>query len=825
MMPGRSSNIDEENQPLIQKRPWLEEFEEEPVGGFPGNPKFRDQVMLAFRVAFFACILASAIWIPATKPYVPEGYARYIPLSVLMIVFTMNPVFGGIVGNATAAIEGTFFAVLNIFVLRGFFPDGVQPGDGHLSLVSIVGWVDVIIFNFIFVTMDLRQGVKFFALGHNTGYLLSFLNPQDTMVFSKNFKINPNGTAVICLKVTCIACFLTMCANLLPVPFRFAYMDMKVNARRVSAFVAKNFLSSVEYYRGGSGSILIEKQMMSTLKVEKEIAAMGDSIGSAWYEGFDIGRNGTVRQLHENHHALMSDLLLITKGLEIAIKTEDFASSHHTIMKEIGEASSKLVEDTGGLLMAVTDAARDGDINSSEQVALEQKEEAVTEDLKELAKDFDTIRRNWTPIHREVLNEAYFVFSLSAYARKVCEYSKKLRDDPPEGEHFFGALLKSIKGAFTCEGATDAHSAIAIRCWIALMIGFVYGVFVDHYGGACAITVVFLQSTRVAPDILASLKVLQAVAISSVLSSIIFSRSCETGYGEVLLPLFSFLFWWLMLYVHFSGCSFATIGLLSAALSPFTLVVRCPDTEMVSGEQGAKPLWINIRGFMLALLIMSICEFFSSADSLAKLSYENLNAAISQIIKATEAVWGDEDPGDAIAPVPKMLADAKMYGVAAVQEPRLWKTKWKYDLLEESCTWIGYMEIDVQNLRHAMRGGEGDTAGVFSVLKQLPSFERMRKDLMETMEDSRAISYDLLKHEEGLFEGMSKLVGLEGVDELDGYDDALADVNTLDMIKFPEKEIESIEDDLLCQISIIFVMLQFQVTRVAHVIRACVREA
>jgi hypothetical protein len=33
------------------------------------------------------------------------------------------------------------------------------------------------------------------------------------------------------------------------------------------------------------------------------------------------------------------------------------------------------------------------------------------------------------------------------------------------------------------------------------MLGFIYGVVLDNYGGAAAVTIVFLQSQRVAPDI------------------------------------------------------------------------------------------------------------------------------------------------------------------------------------------------------------------------------------------------------------------------------------------------------------------------------------
>jgi hypothetical protein len=204
-----------------------------------------------------------------------------------MIFFTMQPVFGSIIGSATAAIGGTFWAVLNAFILRGFFPEGVVPGDGHFSLASIVGWLDLSIFNMIFLTMDLRPGMKMFAMGHNTGYLLAFLNPNDMSVWSKNFKINPEGTAVSCLKVTAIACSLTVLANLLPYPFRFAVADMKANAKRMSAYVAKNFISSVDYYRGTHASVLIEKQMESTEEVEAEIDKSGASISGAFFEGFD----------------------------------------------------------------------------------------------------------------------------------------------------------------------------------------------------------------------------------------------------------------------------------------------------------------------------------------------------------------------------------------------------------------------------------------------------------------------------------------------------------------------------------------------------------
>jgi hypothetical protein len=814
-----------ENTPLLKKgRTWLGEFDDMPVGGMPGNPGYIRDIRLAFRTAFFACVLASAIWIPETKPYVDQGLAKFVPLSVLMIFFTMQRVFGGIIGSATAAIGGTFWAVANIFILRGFFPDGVTPGDGFLSPASIVGWVDLALFNFIFLTMDLRPGMKMFAMGHNTGYLLAFLNPADQSVWSKNFKINPNGTAVSCLKVTFLACSLTVCANLLPFPFGFALADMKDNARRVSAYMAKNFISSVEYYRGTKASVIIEKQMESTAKVAAEIDASGASISGAFFECFDIGTKGTVRHLHEAHKSLMGELLEITKAMEIAIKTEDFAESHVKLMDKFGEASSALADSTGELLMSMTEKAADGDVSTEEKNELEAQENKVLEDLKTLAIDFDTARRAYPCVHKEMMNESFFAFALSSYSRRVVNYSKALRTDPPTGQTFGEMVWASFKGIFTLEGAPEHHKAIAIRCWVALMLGFLYGVFLDNYGGAAAVTIVFLQSTRVAPDIDSSLKILQAVAIASILSAIIYSRSCQTGYGEYLLPFLSLCYWWGMLYVHFSGCSFAQIGLLAAALSPFVLVVRCPPADEVSGRAGALPLWIGVRGFLIALFIMSLAEYLSNTDGLCHISYTALDKALSAIKDSLEVACNEEDPNEALSPVGHENETAKTFGKAAVMEPRGWKAKWKYDLVVDVTKQVDLMRLDVLFMRSAMQGADGKTKGVFSVLKEMgDTFANMKGDLMTSMADAQQVTNELLKHEWGEFEGMKRLKSLEGTDTLDGWEEAIDAVNK--GVEWPKDQILTLEDDLLIQISIIFMMLNGINSRVAAIIAACVRQS
>ena len=119
----------DEEQPLLEKksRPWLGDFEAPPVGGYPGNGAYSSNWQIALRCSFNASLLACIIWIPATKPYVQDGFAKYVPLTILMIFFNIHKVFGVVVDNTSGVLFGTIFAFLNIFILRGFFPDGVTP--------------------------------------------------------------------------------------------------------------------------------------------------------------------------------------------------------------------------------------------------------------------------------------------------------------------------------------------------------------------------------------------------------------------------------------------------------------------------------------------------------------------------------------------------------------------------------------------------------------------------------------------------------------------------------------------------------------------------
>merc|ERR1719399_565747 len=140
---------------------------------------------LAVRGAFFSSLMAFLVWWPSTAEDTnATRFKPYMPLAICIFIFTINPIFGTVIANAWAGIVGTFVACLNIFILRGFFAEGVEPGMGPFSAPSIVAWVNLAVFNLLMLMLNVRMAFRMFAMANFTGFILMFLNPADQTPFS-----------------------------------------------------------------------------------------------------------------------------------------------------------------------------------------------------------------------------------------------------------------------------------------------------------------------------------------------------------------------------------------------------------------------------------------------------------------------------------------------------------------------------------------------------------------------------------------------------------------------------------------------------------------
>merc|ERR1719265_1723624 len=275
-------------------------------------------------------LIASIIWIPAVcKPFPNDIQAR-IPLVLCLFVFTVNPLMGTAVQNALCGIVGTFWACLHMWVMNGIFPGGMKEGMSPTSATAIFGWANFLIFTFLVLFCKCGLGTKMFALATDIGFMLAFLDPKSTMVFSENFTISHKGTAVNTLLATILGCLAAPLMNLLPYPMDSAYANMKANAVKASTDSAKLFEAIIVYYAGQEGSVVVESQAKHAGDLRKELDGMGGAIGAAWWEGLDLGTRGTVRALMESHLGLMNNVYDRLRAILIVVQTEDFGASHTT---------------------------------------------------------------------------------------------------------------------------------------------------------------------------------------------------------------------------------------------------------------------------------------------------------------------------------------------------------------------------------------------------------------------------------------------------------------------------------------------------------------
>jgi len=824
----------------------VDEIMAEPVGGNPGNPMFWTNMQMSARCTLFAFLLASVAWVPAANELVHRfmpGVPGMMPLAICMFIFSVHPILGNAVGNGAALVVGTFAACCNMFVLRGFFPEGVGAGMSHFSTPGLIGWADLMIFNFVFLSTNIRMGTRMAALSSNTGFMLAFLNPADTSRFSKGFEIDMEGTAVATLCAMVVSALGAVLVMVLPYPWNFASRDMKTRAKQASIDTAQQFIRSVEYYNRAKPSVMVEQLLTNTEQLKKELDATSSSIEGAWFEGFDIGNAGQVRHLMEKHVAALKRVFDILHQLQMAMSTEVFGATHQAVVAMCGPSAHLLAEKTGVLLFSVTEAASDGDLSESEKHDLLTIAAEVKSALKKLSSDYDTARRknNMPPVHKDLLHTAHFFFALSAYARLVIEYTDMLCNSPPSGVSFVEAVTTGFKNIFVW--TREYHGRFMTRYWVALLLSFVFAVRFDNYGGACAVTGCFLLNERIGADMMAILNVVLSVVVSSVIGGLIYSYSCMTGYGEIVMPIVVGLYLMVTLNIAFSGSSFSLIGIFMAALAPFQMVKLCP-AEVGDDTAGAVGLWVGIRGCLIAMTIFSTCEYASIPGEQAGMAVKRLDAAMEALQAAFLELWADKEPKscDLVGP---LLAEASTFNLGARLEPRGARTRWRFALMDELIGSVNKLRLDILSIRHGVEGQCGSDSGTtqhaFAILHKveiqasprqsergygtgkISALNVMVEDLRGTLEDSREIAKALLSHKSGPLDIVHKLHQAEGVDELDGLSSTIENINKVEGVKFPAKAPDSLEEDDLCQLAIVLLMLGYTVDHIADTIKSCIR--
>merc|ERR1719387_3331105 len=249
-----------------------------------------------------------------------------------------------------------------------------------------------------------------------------------------------------------------------------------------------------------------------------------------------------------------------------------------------------------------------------------------------------------------------------------------------------------------------------VKHFLALVICWLWSVYVDGFGGACVITAVFLMSPAVCPDIQVFLNVLNAVIVAVIIGTLVFQGACGTGYGDFALPIAALLVWTLGLYGYFAGGALLLPCLVVVALTPFRWVTACPSGEIAAGARG---LWVGMVANIMAIVFVCTCQFLLAIDRASNLCISELDEAFKGEREAFKAFWAHKDVTVPMGPVAGHLGAGDGYNASAKIEPRLWRCEWKGKLYSDIVAQVGQLRLDMLMLWFAVAGSDGKPDAIF----------------------------------------------------------------------------------------------------------------
>jgi len=343
---------------------------------------------------------------------------------------------------------------------------------------------------------------------------------------------------------------------------------------------------------------------------------------------------------------------------------------------------------------------------------------------------------------------------------------------------------------------------------------------VDHWAGGCVITAVFLMSPAVCPDIQAFLNVLNAVILAVVAGTLVFQWTCGSGFGDQILPFAALLLWTAGLYGVFAKGPFLLPCLVFVALTPFRWVTSCPTGDI---SAGARALWGGMVANILAIIFVCGFQFFLAVDRANNLATNSLDDAFGGLRKAFDAFWKHSDATEPMSGVSGCCSAGTGFCASAKIEPRFWRNGWKAGLYTDIVAHVQQIRLDILMLWFAMAGSDGKPDAIFSKFEGSSQFKMLQDDLNTTLEDAHTLAIAMLSHETGHFTGLNKLKSTTGIDDLGALPDLIKHLSS--SLKFPAEAPDSMEDDELCQISTVCMLLDSTVKHIAVLIKGTIKQA
>jgi len=864
--------------PLIEQPAEEEEDDNEqddepflqPLGG--SILGFRHTTQMAARTASMCVLTSLPIIVPSWYHSIDPAYTVMITSGVVeMVVFTTYSNLGITVQYAWQGFIGTLGACVVTHVLNALMPGGAA---GEFYCAPLVHAVNVLVI-FLGLWLNMAKNVRMFLLSWHAYFLMEFMNPNTTTIYNTTWAIIPDSYTTTTLVTSTIGVLCAIGVMLFPYPVR------STNFCRQAALESVGRLTSlmdslVEYYNRHEASVKIAQLEEQARDLRDMIATMQADVDGAWWETLDLGRSGCRRMLLTQHVSMMKEMSDIVFALEVCLAREDFAPTHVTCMQAINEKVKQLVGAVKDLLRAATVAANDGRLDAQEKEHLEALVAKVKNALRDLAVFFDGTRRQLSPqkvITAELQSEAFFVQSLSVYARMAVEYTEGMIAKPPRPVCFlvamFYAWLDMFNPAVLRKGA-DIHG-FTCRNTISLVICYYIGYYLLGYSGIPAGTAALLLTDFSGSALHKNMMRLQAVCVGSILPHIItriLGQSC--GMSKIIPQGFAIMGWELLTnYVYYSSSTWGYVGCLTGAFGSTVLVFPCVGNKTETAAEAAAEAAAAETGFQaasfekmtetaIAAVVMTLVDMALMSQRASTMATEKVLEAFLALDAGMQAGFSkrkhtgackrgcikvrttvelsdrafagrvarcspDDRSQDSIL---GLLSSASTLGNEADKEPRYHRVAWPEGFFSGLVQQGYVLEANLHVLEQVLMGSDGTYSDVFGSIRDLEPFAKVRDDMLRTSEDCLHMVQAVLQNETGkeLYQLVDKMNSLEKVESIDSMPELMEAINGSGL-KYPAMVGSSMEDDIICRMNVALMLYESIVHTLAAIVKDCIRQA
>jgi hypothetical protein len=670
---------------------------------------FRSNMTLAVRTSTMCLLCALPILSPTLYRWlcdpdwtnkatcrnpVTGAWLSYIPGGIiLMIIFTVYQNVGSTIQLAYQGAIGTFWACLYSHVISALMPYGAwacAEEQFHLNITAvwpkgppgeckynpIVVNVTNCLFIFCALWFNLTKNVRTFILSYHVYFIMAIQTPTADPLMNISWAVKMSAQTTITMGTALFgvlaAVWVTWYWGFGPVTtdpddakkgdvsamnwyWGCAPITATAAAKHAAILTteeAEKVLREVkDYFMRESASVSITSLETQCLQLRTDVNSMVDTVDTAWWEYFDMGKQGMKRQYLTAHAKVLKQQVDNIFAMQIAVAKEDFGASHKVVMKKMKDSIEDLLRTTWELQDLNVQSAADGLIGEKEREKLQEGQSKVREAIEKMSTEFNKLRQDKElfrgaepiPINKELQSEAFFFYCLCVHGKLTIGLTDEFLE--PKYRISIRSVLLEMKSEWASSFAPSTlwerlnWNSFTVRSTVQILTAYYVGLWCLDYDAKAAGTIALLLNEFMGSAMLKNLNRLQSVVLAAVIPHLMvkaLTTQCDPFL--VCLKCFAFLAWEILTtYIYYASPSYGYIGMLLAAFSASTLVYPCQPKESFTQEMAAKAeatyevgQYSKIYTTTLAVLIMVIVDrILSTGEACTKAKTKILQTYIS----------------------------------------------------------------------------------------------------------------------------------------------------------------------------------------------------